>query len=298
MNNKWYKFLAEATRDFFDRNVGLIYHTAINNPRKDENKTLTIIDEFSQEQFEDLLFESRMDDILKEFQLDKIIGTGAMGVVYSLKYPHENYVFKFQLTTENDLIDVGGEVGTEYPTHLYSKQEKDEFDPKEMRVLDSIKNFAHDIKGESILISGIVMSKLSNVGESGITTDQIMEDVRKTRIRWILMNIVDYHNNRNYMARERVKSKFSEYHKDDVQTFMDLIDARKYEELFKIIYELNKTHGTIKHMDEKQYVSLALQLFKVMNEAFIKKGSHAALDLHSGNFGFRPNSDDVMFFDI
>lgn len=298
MNNRWYKFLAEAARNFFDRNVGLIYHTALSYGTSIDNKTIQLIQEFSQEQFEDLLLESRMDDILKEFQLGEIIGKGAMGVVYSLKYPHENYVFKFQLTTEDDLINVGGEVGTEYPTHLYSKQEKDEFDPKEMRVLDSIKNFAHDIKGESILVSGIIMSKLSTVGVSGITTDQIMEDVRKTQMRWILINIVDYHNNRNYMARERVKSKFSAYHKDDVQKFMDLIDARKYEELFKIIYELNKTDGIIKYMDEKQYVSLALQLFKVMNEAFIKKGSHAVLDLHSGNFGFRPNSDDVMFFDI
>lgn len=290
---EWRKYVTEAIRNFFDRNVGLIYYNARSYETGIDNQTIVFIQRSSEEEFKNLLIECGVDKILKDYQLDKNLGIGRLGVVYTLKYPHENYVFKFQITEKEDLENAGGEMGTEYPAHLYSKQEKDNFDPKEMRVLESIRNFAHNAKGEVFFVSGIIMSKLSKIGASGITTEEIMRDIIKTQMKFILMSVANYHKGkRDLRTIEAIKNNFVKYKKDDAKTLMELIEAGEYEQLFRLIYQLNKTSGKIKYMDEKQFVNFALQLLKIMSEG------DGYVDLHDGNFGFRPNSDDVMFFDI
>jgi len=292
--NKWYKFLAEASREFFDKNVEIIH----NIPLDKKNMTLMVINEMESDEFSKLLKDSGVSKIINEYQIDKLLGMGAKGLVFSLKYPHENYILKFQIDGEEEFREAG-EVGTEYPFHLYKKQEQDIYDPKEMRVLDSVKNFARGGQDEEFFVSAIIMSKLSMTSESGITTDEIMEDVRKTQIKFHIIRMVDYKYNKDKAKNLFIKVLERDgYHPDDVQKFLNLIDAGKYEELFKIFYDLNKKHGNIKYMNENQFVSFCLQLFKVYDEGFQKKGSHVVVDLHSGNFGFRPNSDNVMFFDI
>ena len=84
-----------------------------------------------------------------------------------------NYVLKFQATQ--------GNFGTEFLKNLYNKQEQGNFDPKEIRVLESFET-TYAIEGIDYVISIFVTSKvsMSNIaGKTGELADpeEFMNDI-------------------------------------------------------------------------------------------------------------------------
>lgn len=302
-SNKWYKFLIkEGSRNFLDQNIR--YIGFISNDKF--NSTLLNLSKFyTEEEFKSALKDSGTAKILNDYEIDHLLGKGAMGLAFTLKDPHENYVLKFQILDENSIIDIG-EVGTEYTTHLYRKQEQDEFDPKELRVLDSSKGFATLGSSEKIFISATVMAKAAETGISGkkgkpMTTDDLMHDIMKTRIQYIIRDIIDYYNISDDISRKyafnRIKNRItaSDYLLERLKHLLDIKDTKN---IFRILYMVFDNPNSIAYLSEEQFMGISLQLFKIFKEAYDKNGYHATLDLHSGNFGFRPNSDIPIFFDI
>ena len=306
-NNKWYKFLLkESLRNFAKQNIRYIGFLPIERG----NYTLLNLSKIQhEEEFVEVLQDSGTFRIFKDYEIDKLIGRGAMGLAFSLKDPHENYILKFQILNEDTLLDIG-EVGTEYTTHLYKKQEKDECDPKELRVLDSEKGFGTTDAGEKLFVSVTVMAKASEFGTSGKTgkamsTENVMNDLMRTRIKYIIMNIVDYAHAPDGPYKKNVANRISlrvnevatvsEYEKERIE---QLLKNRDNKNLFRLIYSILNNNNLFHYLSEEQFIGICLQLYKIIDESFAKNGHHATLDLHAGNFGFRPNSDIPIFFDI
>ena len=192
----WYKFLLnEGTRNFLNHNLRYI---SLISPERGNATLLNLSRFYSEEEFISALKESNTLKIMSEYEIDELLGKGAMGLAFTLKDPHENYILKFQILDEDAIFDIG-EVGTEYTTHLYRKQEQDEFDPKELRVLDSEKGFATLGSSEKIFISATIMAKASETGISGktgkpMTAENVMVDVMRTKIQYLIKDIIDYYN--------------------------------------------------------------------------------------------------------
>lgn len=307
INNKWYKFLLqEGSRHFARQNIRYIGFL----PIEKGNYTLLNLSKIQQEdEFVEILQDSNTFRILKDYEIDRLIGRGAMGLAFSLKEPHENYILKFQILNEDTLLDIG-EVGTEYTTHLYKKQEKEEFDPKELRVLDSEKGFGTTDAGEKLFVSATVMAKASEFGTSGKTgramsTENVMNDIMRTRVKYIIMNIVDYKHALDAPYKRSIANRValrisevatvSNYEKERIEQLLKNGDNKN---LFRLIYSILNNNNLFNYLSEEQFVGICLQLYKIMDESFAKTGHHATLDLHGGNFGFRPNSDIPIFFDI
>jgi hypothetical protein len=300
----WYKFLLkEGSRNFIDQNIR--YIGFISNDKF--NSTLLNLSKFyTEEEFKSALKDSGTAKILNDYEIDNLLGKGAMGLAFTLKDPHENYILKFQILDEDAIFDIG-EVGTEYTTHLYRKQEQDKFDPKELRVLDSAKGFATLGSSEKIFISATIMAKASETGISGktgkpMTADDVMVDIMRTKIQYLIKDIIDYYNASDDKYRKSaifitMKNKIpaSDYTLDRIE---DLLNRKDTKNLFRILYMVFNNSNRIRSLSEEQFIGISLQLFKISNEAYTKKGQHTTLDLHGGNFGFRPNSDIPIFFDI
>ena len=303
-SNKWYKFLLkEGSRNFIDQNVR--YIGFISNDKF--NSTLLNLSKFyTEEEFKSALKDSGTAKILNDYEINHLLGKGAMGLAFTLKDPHENYILKFQILDEDAIFDIG-EVGTEYTTHLYRKQEQDKFDPKELRVLDSAKGFATLGSSEKIFISATIMAKASETGISGktgkpMTADDVMVDIMRTKVQYLIKDIIDYYNSSDDKYRKSailitMKNKIpaSDHTLDRIE---DLLNRKDTKNLFRILYMVFNSSNRIRSLSEEQFIGISLQLFKIIEEAYNKKGQHTTLDLHGGNFGFRPNSDIPIFFDI
>jgi hypothetical protein len=299
----WYKFLLnEGTRNFLNHNLRYISFIF---PDRGNATLLNLSRFYTEEEFVDALKESNTIKIMSEYEIDELLGKGAMGLAFTLKDPHENYILKFQILDE-DAIHEGGEVGTEYITHLYKKQEQDDFDPKELRVLDSEKGFATIGSNDKVFISATVMAKAAQTGISGktgkpMTTDDVMNDIIRTRIKYIIMNIVDLkHATQDFRKTSIIKkikedTRASDYEGERIEHLLKVGDNKN---LFRLLYSIFDNRNLLRQLSEKQFIGICLQLYKIMDEAFVKNGYHVTLDLHSGNFGFRPNSDIPIFFDI
>ena len=299
----WYKFLLnEGTRNFLNHNLRYI---SFISPERGNATLLNLSRFYTEEEFVNALKESNTIKIMSEYEIDELLGKGAMGLAFTLKDPHENYILKFQILDE-DAIHEGGEVGTEYITHLYKKQEQDDFDPKELRVLDSEKGFATIGSNDKVFISATVMAKAAQTGISGktgkpMTTDDVMNDIIRTRIKYIIMNIVDLKHATQDFRKTSITKKIkedtraSDYEGERIEHLLKVGDNKN---LFRLLYSIFDNRNLLRQLSEKQFIGICLQLYKIMDEAFVKKGYHVTLDLHSGNFGFRPNSDIPIFFDI
>ena len=299
----WYKFLLnEGTRNFLNHNLRYI---SLISPERGNATLLNLSRFYSEEEFINALKESNTLKIMSEYEIDELLGKGAMGLAFTLKDPHENYILKFQILDE-DAIHEAGEVGTEYITHLYKKQEQDDFDPKELRVLDSEKGFATIGSNDKVFISATVMAKAAQTGISGktgkpMTTDDVMNDIIRTRIKYIIMNIVDLkHATQDFRKTSIIKkikedTRASDYEGERIEHLLKVGDNKN---LFRLLYSIFDNRNLLRQLSEKQFIGICLQLYKIMDEAFVKNGYHVTLDLHSGNFGFRPNSDIPIFFDI
>ena len=299
----WYKFLLnEGTRNFLNHNLRYI---SFISPERGNATLLNLSRFYTEEEFINALKESNTLKIMSEYEIDELLGKGAMGLAFTLKDPHENYILKFQILDE-DAIHEGGEVGTEYITHLYKKQEQDDFDPKELRVLDSEKGFATIGSNDKVFISATVMAKAAQTGISGktgkpMTTDDVMNDIIRTRIKYIIMNIVDLKHATQDFRKTSITKKIkedtraSDYEGERIEHLLKVGDNKN---LFRLLYSIFDNRNLLRQLSEKQFIGICLQLYKIMDEAFVKNGYHVTLDLHSGNFGFRPNSDIPIFFDI
>lgn len=299
----WYKFLLnEGTRNFLNHNLRYI---SFISPERGNATLLNLSRFYTEEEFVDALKESNTIKIMSEYEIDELLGKGAMGLAFTLKDPHENYILKFQILDE-DAIHEAGEVGTEYITHLYKKQEQDDFDPKELRVLDSEKGFATIGSNDKVFISATVMAKAAQTGISGktgkpMTTDDVMNDIIRTRIKYIIMNIVDLKHATQDFRKTSITKKIkedtraSDYEGERIEHLLKVGDNKN---LFRLLYSIFDNRNLLRQLSEKQFIGICLQLYKIMDEAFVKNGYHVTLDLHSGNFGFRPNSDIPIFFDI
>ena len=78
----------------------------------------------------------------------------------------------------------------------------------------------------------------------------------------------------------------------------DFFDRKDFKNVFRLLYNVFSRANLINYLSLEQYVGLCMQLYKIIDESYVRTGYHVALDLHSGNFGFRPNSDIPIFFDI
>ena len=74
-----------------------------------------------------------LNTIFKNYEIDELLGHGIKGLAFTLKEPHENYVFKIEMHYHT------GETGpgVDYPQQIMKKQEAGQYDPTQVNVLES-----------------------------------------------------------------------------------------------------------------------------------------------------------------
>lgn len=130
--NKWYKFLLTEERNFLISNLMKIYESLENVPT--QNATAEILEMVHPKNFLDYLKDNKLENIFKTYEIDGLLGHGIKGLAFSLKEPHENYVLKFEMHYHQQ---GAARPGVDYPQQVANKQEKGEYDPNQVNVLES-----------------------------------------------------------------------------------------------------------------------------------------------------------------
>lgn len=160
MNYNWYKFLLKEERnkrEILYNNFQTIYDSL--SQVVTQNSTADILDKTEPREFTTFLKNNNLLKIFETYEIDGLLGYGAMGMAFSLKDPHENYVLKFEMHyhKQTGLEHPGGlgqatalvkkRHGVDYPQQIAAKQKIGEYDPKQVNVLES-----EIVEGETIIL--------------------------------------------------------------------------------------------------------------------------------------------------
>ena len=85
--------------------------------------------------------------IFNNYEINEFLGSGAMGMAFSLKDPHENYVLKIEMHLSSPESHKK-RPGADYVSSLYKKQQSGERESGEINILDFdvINNVHSDFK--------------------------------------------------------------------------------------------------------------------------------------------------------
>ena len=136
MNLKWYKFLLTENRNFVIKNLEKIYHSL--DDVSSRNATAEVLDKLHPQNLLDFINKNNLSNIFKNYEIDEFLGSGAMGMAFSLKDPHENYVFKIEMHLSKPGSDKK-RPGADYVSSLYNKQQSGERESGEINILESVK---------------------------------------------------------------------------------------------------------------------------------------------------------------
>lgn len=298
--NEWRAYLSEARENNFNHNVDKIILAFQSSP--DHIDTTQFYYEFKdRNDFEDFLMLSGAYKILATYKINKLLGHGAIGFAFALEEPHKDYILKFQISDRT--------YGADYIKDVYSRQQQGEFKPNEVRVLEAFEQ-KEKFGATTALFCVFVMSKVSmeNIGgKTGktITSDDAYFDMEDSFAINVIENLIALNTlygrsdkdspdvqkaikNTKKAGSMSTGTKSAEYKK-----IINIFENSTIENVAKYLYGL-KTNF-INHLSRDQYVAMFKEIYD-QGKASVKAGR--TMDLHGGNFGFRPKSDTPISFDI
>lgn len=294
--NEWRRYLTEGTENHFEHNFQKILQAIKNSNTKTNDFLVRLYREFGKDNYEnkfkEILLNDGADKVLKDYKIKSILGSGSIGIAFSLEPPHENYVLKIQISESS--------VGTDFLRDLYNKQEQGIFDPKEVRVLEAFET-KYQFYGATYMINIFVTSKvaMSNIaGKTGqeAEPEDFFADISEAGVDFAvaMFRASDKGDLTGaYYKRQGLKS-ITGLKDEQVTKLMELYEKGSFKNAMRYLYKLKEADINIVSRD--QFVALAEEFYKRYNEAL--DAGIRSFDFHGGNFGFRPNSDVPMPFDI
>lgn len=338
MNNKWYKFLLKEERnkrEIILNNFHTIYDSLPQIPT--QNATAEILDRVEPREFAIFLKNNNLINIFETYEIDELLGHGAMGIAFSLKDPHENYVLKFEMHYHQPagigLGQQGGlgqatalvrkRPGTDYPQQIAAKQEKGEYDPKQVNVLESRtvegKKIILDIGGgqsesEEVDFYLSVMSRVKTSTyagksphewrslykggyEGGMSVKEAMQDFAFSKAPVFISMAIekDIHSNpdlKNLIRGELQFSKFGARLPRDQRDILSKLTDVIYDKILiqdgkgiaNFLY--NTFQDQFQYLSKEQFVDLCREFFERLVDA--KISGKAFADFHGGNVGIGP----------
>lgn len=295
---EWRRYITEARENYFDHNVDKLVLAFESSPN-DIDTTVYYYEFADKDDFKNFLKNIGADKVLSQYKIKNKLGHGAVGFAFSLEDPHQDYVLKFQMSDRT--------YGSEYLKDVYEKQEKGEFKPNELRVLEAF-DHKHKFGGSTATICVFVMSKVSmeNIGgKSGktITSDEAFREMEKV---WAINALEHMATLRNLydqpdspQVQEAIKNTLKYLHMnsgmrtDQFNKLVHIFKSSTIENVAKYFYGEKK--DKFEHLSRDQFVGLFKEIYEQMLSS-VKAGR--SVDLHGGNFGFRPKSDVPISFDI
>ena len=341
MNYKWYKFLLieeRNKREIVYNNFHTIYDSL--SQIVTQNSTANILDKIEPREFGMFLEKNNLLKIFETYKIDGLLGYGAMGMAFSLKDPHENYVLKFEMhyhkPVETGLEHPGGlgqatafvkkRHGVDYPQQIAAKQEKGEYDPKQVNVLES-----EAVEGKTIILDAgggqdsketidfylSVMSRVQTSGyagkgsknkwaglykndpryEGGMTIRQAMQDFAFSKAPVFISMAIEKnsHSNpdlKNWIRGELQFSKFgSGLPRDNEKTLSKITDILYDKILIQdgkgiANFLYNTFQDQFQFLSKEQFVDLCREFYERLADA--KRSGKAFADFHGGNVGIGP----------
>lgn len=338
MNNKWYKFLLKEERnkrEIILNNFHTIYDSLPQIPT--QNATAEILDRVEPREFATFLKNNNLINIFETYEIDEMLGHGAMGIAFSLKDPHENYVLKFEMhyhqPAGTGLGQQGGlgqasalvrkRPGVDYPQQIAAKQEKGEYDPKQVNVLESKtvegKAIILDIGGgqsesEEIDFYLSVMSRVQTSTyagksphqwrslykggyEGGMTMKEAMQDFAFSKAPVFISMAIEssVHSNpdlKNFIKDELKFSKFGAKLPRDNRDILTKIADVLYNKILSqdgkgiANFLYNTFQDQFQYLSKEQFVDLCREFYERSADA--KRSGKVFSDFHGGNVGIGP----------
>lgn len=315
--NEWKKYLVEETANNFEHNFNIIasacQNTAtatasfyaeltywenyrVENEGKNINDPAVAqqINNNVKEKLRKLLIDVGAEPILRNYKIEKMLGAGSIGIAFSLEEPHQDYIIKFQITHRR--------VGAEHILDIYNRQEKGEFKPNEVRVLDAVDG-SYAFMGTSYKVNLFVMSKVAMKNIAGKTggladPEDFMNDLYVSSATDLVELLLYLKENPNldalgkkiHMSTFKHNSSLSD---EQIQSLVDVFEKSSIENVARLFYKLK---GNDIHMlSRDQFVALFKEFYE---QAIAARKAGRPFDFHGGNFGFRPKSDVPLPFDI
>lgn len=297
---EWRTYLAEARDNYFDYNIDKIV-LAIESSDPDIDTSYFYYEFADKDDFKNYLTTIGADKVLSNYKIKKLLGHGSIGFAFALEDPHEDYVLKFQISDRT--------FGADYLKDVYERQQKDQFKPNEVRVLEAFDNKGK-INLAKVETCVFVMSKVSmeNIaGKTGksATTDELFKDMENSFAINTLEELVNLKllNDRPDKDSPDVKKAIDNRMKTlKVNSTMNTIDFYKFVNIFqkgtledvaKFFYKVKQ--DKFQHLSRDQFVFFFKEIYQQFLAAL---ATGRSVDLHAGNLGFRPKSDVPISFDI
>ena len=323
MNLNWLNFLTKKPgRNFINHNVRKIFDSLDQVPT--QNATAEILDMVSERNFIDFINDHQLNTIFKNYEIDELLGHGIKGLAFTLKEPHENYVFKIEMHYHT------GETGpgVDYPQQIMKKQEAGQYDPTQVNVLESeafegteIDTTSHS---ETIDFYLSVMSRVQQTTyagkehgkwkslykgkySGGMTTKDAMKDFAFSKAGVFLELLLSVRNGaimndlEGWIRDELTFSKFGASfprEKRGVLAKAAKILAQKIqneppESVAVFLYSLFRNQ--FEHLSEQQFLDLCEEYYNRTVDA--KFAGKQFADFHGGNIGYG-REGRVKSFDV
>ena len=324
MNYKWYKFLLNEERnkrDILYNNFHTIYDSLPQVPT--QNATAEILDKTEPREFGMFLKNNNLLKIFETYEIEGLLGHGIMGLAFALKDPHENYVLKFEMHYH----EAGRKrPGADYPQQIAAKQEKGEYDPKQVNVLES-----EVVEGKTIILDAgggqdfketidfylSVMSRVSPTTyagkgsgnpwaglykddpryEGGMSMKEAMSDFAFSKAPVFISMAIekDFHSNpelKNLIKNELQYSKFGARLPRDNRNILSKITEVLYNKILTqdgkgiANFLYNTFQDQFQYLSKDQFVDLCREFYERLADA--KRSGKAFADFHGGNVGIGP----------
>jgi len=318
MNFKWYKFLITEERNFFIANIMKIYNSL--DHIITDNDTANILDRVPPPSFADFLKDNDLIPIFKTYEIDDLIGSGRMGMAFSLKDPHENYVLKIEMHHFNKDKPGQKRHGVDYPQQIATKQELGKYDPKQIQVLESevveggmidTDSYAWAVDFYLSVMSRVQTSGYAGRGsknkwsglykddpryEGGMSIKDAMKDFAFSKAPAFLSMAVENSANsnpdlKNFIRDEIQYSKFGASLPRDKNVYSKIADVLYNKILIQdgkgiANFLYNTFQDQFQYLSKEQFVDLCREFYERLADA--KRSGKAFADFHGGNVGIGP----------
>lgn len=244
--------------------------------------------------------------VLSQYKIDSFLGAGGIGLAFSLHDPHENYILKLQIVREKKDMHLT-KTGSGHNKVVFDRQQNNVYGKNEANILEAFSEIKAKYNNHNVVASIFVLSKLQ---ESGEFVDENgrnfnLNDLKKDFFKYASVYVIQQLSFIFYY-RKILKKDISEipqqikvlnmYLKNDqalISSVIKYIENGRPEEALKIIYGALQSVFTI--ITEELFVRFGLVVYE---NALDTIKNNAGRDQHGGNYGFRPNSLDLIPFDI
>lgn len=314
ITSKWNSFsiLAEQNQSqILDENLKKIYDAMTSLMRNNATVYSTYSNEATRALISFQAFQQQIAQIpnfisvLSQYKIDSFLGAGGIGLAFSLQDPHENYILKLQIIREikdRHLI----EKGSGHNKIVFDRQQNNVYGRNEANILEAFPDIKARYNNNRVIASIFVLSKLQERGKFVDDKGEVfdLDELKKDFFKYVAVYAIQQlsfifyfrnvlHKNINEMPQQIKVLKM--YLKDDalVESVIRHIESNNPDDALRIVYGALKS--VFKIITEDLFVRFGLVVYE---NALDTIKNDVGRDQHGGNYAFRPNSLEMIPFDI